>query len=927
MNIIKRWINLLKKPIFAVIALLMAVICLVIYFVIPEYSYKQTDGKIQFNNPESFCTSNNGWKAITDDRKNIYCMNEKGSLIYALDKKQFKYENAEIIDIAFDSDNNLYCHIAVYNERAYLTDSEVICEIDNNGKIVREVIRYDYRKVDNPPSHKVRIMGLHFLGENLYYLYKEDNGISIMEMNPDNPQHSGKVFLSDEDYSEIMKCHSTPDGDFVVLKNNGEIGWVYLNGEYEVLYKATYDIRKDEGIFPYDVFMIDDKLYMLAGQEELTLYKWENGAFDMLIPIKKSVKLSEDTDLYNFGLGEYESKLAIHINESLYFFDEDNKLTPYCNGISLPATIELCMCLKTFLLDIGIICLVIGVILGIGNLMKWRLSLLSKQMLSTIPIVFVMLCVVIAVMFISMINLSSENIIHETIAINEIAAAQFTGEELEIITGYESVDNGQVKDLSNRLRKFIDGNKSDWSRNYSISIFIRAKDEKFVCIANSDESNQFMVNNFSTDKPINENFYEKSNTFAADVSYGEEKNNLQLVLITPIYLENGEYNAVMLLNASQDSLTGELISAGKSLLLNIILLGTLLILVITLVANRNVKSLKNAKNVIAKIADGDFSIRVDKFTKDEVGEICVGVNDMADQLEEYFEEKNKNEQFYYKFVPEKFRELLNKEKFTDLELGDAQSEDLSILFCDIRAFSLNSEMMTAKESFDFVNRIYGIAGPIIRKHNGFVDKYIGDAVMALFESADDAVYAGIELYKAIVLNPNAENDFGIPDVKVGIGIHSGMARIGIVGEEERMSGTVISNTVNLSSRMESLTKRYGAGIIISKDTLERMKNPDMLSTRYLGMVQVAGVKEVAGLYEVLECLGEEQRQKKEKTKLEFRQAIRLYHTGDLKQSLEIFNKLKEIDKEDKALGLYARYIEDMISKGNAEHNIFRFENK
>lgn len=794
MNIIKRWINLLKKPIFAVIALLMAVICLVIYFVIPEYSYKQTDGKIQFNNPESFCTSNNGWKAITDDRKNIYCMNEKGSLIYALDKKQFKYENAEIIDIAFDSDNKLYCHIAVYNERAYLTDSEVICEIDNNGKIVREVIRYDYRKVDNPPSHKVRIMGLHFLGENLYYLYKEDNGISIMEMNPDNPQHSGKVFLSDEDYSEIMKCHSTPDGDFVVLKNNGEIGWVYLNGEYEVLYKATYDIRKDEGIFPYDVFMIDDKLYMLAGQEELTLYKWENGAFDMLIPIKKSVKLSEDTDLYNFGLGEYESKLTIHINESLYFLDEDNKLTPYCNGISLPVTIELCMCLKTFLLDIGIICLVIGVILGIGNLMKWRLSLLSKQMLSTIPIVFVMLCVVIAVMFISMINLSSENIIHETIAINEIAAAQFTGEELEIITGYESVDNGQVKDLSNRLRKFIDGNKSDWSRNYSISIFIRAKDEKFVCIANSDESNQFMVNNFSTDKPINENFYEKSNTFAADVSYGEEKNNLQLVLITPIYLENGEYNAVMLLNASQDSLTGELISAGKSLLLNIILLGTLLILVITLVANRNVKSLKNAKNVIAKIAD-------------------------------------------------------------------------------------------------------------------------------------DAVYAGIELYKAIVLNPNAEKDFGIPDVKVGIGIHSGMARIGIVGEEERMSGTVISNTVNLSSRMESLTKRYGAGIIISKDTLERMKNPDMLSTRYLGMVQVAGVKEVAGLYEVLECLGEEQRQKKEKTKLEFRQAIRLYHTGDLKQSLGIFNKLKEIDKEDKALGLYARYIEDMISKGNAEHNIFRFENK
>ena len=397
--------------------------------------------------------------------------------------------------------------------------------------------------------------------------------------------------------------------------------------------------------------------------------------------------------------------------------------------------------------------------------------------------------------------------------------------------------------------------------------------------------------------------------------------------MTPIYKADGSYDAYVLLSAQQTRLTEAIVSTGKSVLISALIWITLLIFVVTLMSAHNVKTLRRAKDVVARIAGGDFSVRVDTYAKDETGEICAGVNDMADRLEEYIREKDRNEKFYYKFVPENFRELLHKEKFTDLALGDAQSVDLSILFCDIRAFSLNSEMMTAKESFEFVNRIYGKAGPIIRKHNGFVDKYIGDAVMALFESADDAVAAGIELYHAIVLSPDAEKEFGISSVKVGIGIHSGMARIGIVGEEERMSGTVISNTVNLSSRMESLTKQYGAGMIISKETLDRMEDPDNLSTRYLGMVQVAGVNEVAGLYEVLACQDSESRSKREKTKDQFRGAVRAFHSGEVQQSLEMFRKLAVQDPEDKAALLYAEHIEDKIRRGDTEHNVFRFKRK
>lgn len=922
----KNLINLFKKPIFTVITTIMALCCFIVCFFVPEYSFNQVDGTIQFVNPESIYTTTNSKKVIVDNRNNIYCLESENQLNYAIDINQFPYDNAEIIDITTNSNNHLFCHIVVYNQDSYLTDYEVIYEIDSNGELIREVLRYDYRESQNPPSHQSRIIGLHTYNDSLYYLHKDEKGYSMIKLSSNSPQHQELVFIAQEDFSEIVECRGTDDGRFLVLKNNGEIGYISYNGNYEVIYKSDYNLINNQGIFPQDVIHSNGSLYMLAGQNELVLYKWNNTQWDYVLSVTKSTNTSNE-DLYTFGLGIYNNLPALHLNDKLYTLNSDNTLTQYSPELSLPFAINIHMWLDKALPIIGLIILLVAIISGIGNLMKWRLNILSKQLLSTIPVVLILLTVVIVIMFISMINLSTEDILKETIAINEIAASQFDAKELAEIKSFDSVDNGQIQKLNQQLRLFVNGNKSDWSKNYSTALYIRAEGEKFLCIASSDESNKFMANSFSTDYPIHQEFYENTHTFAADVSIGEDQDNIHLLLITPIYNDNGTYDAFILLNASQDRLTKELIIAGKRLLLHVTIWVILLIIIISIVSARNAKSLKKAQNVVTQIASGDFSLRIDTYSNDEVGEICAGVNNMAERLEEYFEEKNRNEQFYYKFVPEKFRELLHKDNFTDLALGDAQSADLSILFCDIRAFSLNSEMMTVRESFDFVNRIYGKAGPIIRKHNGFIDKYIGDAIMALFESADDAVAAGIELYQAIVLNPNSVNDFGLPSVNVGIGIHSGMARIGIVGEKERMSGTVISNTVNLSSRIESLTKRYGAGMIISKDTLDRMRNPDMLSTRYLGMVQVAGVKEVAALYEVMDCLDEAQKQKKSQTKDEFREAVRLFHTGQLKASLDSFKQLSTLAPDDKASELYVAYISDIINKKDTQHNVFCFENK
>jgi class 3 adenylate cyclase len=335
--------------------------------------------------------------------------------------------------------------------------------------------------------------------------------------------------------------------------------------------------------------------------------------------------------------------------------------------------------------------------------------------------------------------------------------------------------------------------------------------------------------------------------------------------------------------------------------------------------------IKKATKTVKRIADGDLSARINYKSNDELGEICNEVNDMAINLEKSFEEKDRTEKFYYKFVPEKFREYLGKENFTDLSLGDASSRELTVLFCDIRSFSINSEIMTAKENFAFVNTIYGKAGPIIREHNGFVDKYIGDAVMALFEKPDDAVKCGADLYRAIVLDPETAKELKVSDINIGIGIHTGMAMIGIVGESERLSGTVISDTVNLSSRLESLTKQYKTAMLVSKDTVDRLASPEDLNLRYLGMIQVAGVNEVKGVYEVLDCLKDEDKTVRSDNSIEFREAMRLFQLGRREDAVIELEKLVSENRADHVVEMYLNYIKSLSPDDKG--NIFRFVRK
>ena len=273
-------------------------------------------------------------------------------------------------------------------------------------------------------------------------------------------------------------------------------------------------------------------------------------------------------------------------------------------------------------------------------------------------------------------------------------------------------------------------------------------------------------------------------------------------------------------------------------------------------------------------------------------------------LEQFNDLKNTN-QAYSRFVPNDFLNHLDKKSIIEVQLGDHVKRNMSVMFSDIRNFTEMSEIMSPEENFTFVNTVLNKIGPIIRENNGFIDKYIGDSIMALFpQNPDDAIQAGVTMLRTLASYNKERQEQGLQVIKIGIGINTGELMLGTIGEHGRMEGTVISDAVNVASRLETLTKLYGSSLLISEHSFYRLRQPHSSTFRILDIVTVKGKKKSLTIFEVLDGEARESREKKIKTKELFEEGVFLYQKNDLPQVIKIMRLVLKEHPEDKAAALY-----------------------
>jgi two-component system sensor histidine kinase ChiS len=238
-----------------------------------------------------------------------------------------------------------------------------------------------------------------------------------------------------------------------------------------------------------------------------------------------------------------------------------------------------------------------------------------------------------------------------------------------------------------------------------------------------------------------------------------------------------------------------------------------------------------------------------------------------------------------RFVPREFLSFLGKDSIVDISLGDHISKQMAVMFSDVRSFTAMSEDMTPQENFDFVNAYLQRVSPIIREYDGFIVKYLGDGMMAVFpETADDAVHAGIEKLNQVHQYNERRTKKGYQPIQVGIGVHYGHMMVGMVGENSRIQGDAFSNQVNVTARLESLTKYYRVSFILSADTYQHLADPKQYNIRFLDIVQVKGQQSPIHLYEVFDADPPAQRNLKLETCEEFEAAQSLYFAGQFAEA-------------------------------------------
>jgi adenylate cyclase len=261
-----------------------------------------------------------------------------------------------------------------------------------------------------------------------------------------------------------------------------------------------------------------------------------------------------------------------------------------------------------------------------------------------------------------------------------------------------------------------------------------------------------------------------------------------------------------------------------------------------------VRDIETISAKAARVGSGDLDVTFEANSRDEIGALAGTLNAMVRGLVE----RERAKSALGRFVNTHVAEMVLRE---ELKLGGARKE-CAVLFADIRGFTSMSELMEPEQVVEFLNEYMTAMVACVDRTGGIVDKFIGDAVMATWGAAfstgndpESAVSAALMMRAAITEFNRTRSADRYPPVRIGIGLNFGPVVAGQIGSEERLEYTVIGDTVNLASRIESLTKEIGCDILISQGLYERVR--ESFRVARIQDIKVKGKIDLQTVYAVL----------------------------------------------------------------------------
>ena len=371
------------------------------------------------------------------------------------------------------------------------------------------------------------------------------------------------------------------------------------------------------------------------------------------------------------------------------------------------------------------------------------------------------------------------------------------------------------------------------------------------------------------------------------------------------------FDLYYLVSEERSTFFGDVVQLGRQAAIILLLAIGLGVAVLFVFSGFLTKPLRQVVSTMTNvISNGDLTARAEIHFQDEIGTVAHTFNLMIGELQRAYEQikgyafdavlAQKKEQrirhIFQKYVPQDLidRFFENPEKML---VGD--NRELAVLFCDIRGFTSISEHLPPADLVDSLNRYFTYMVDIIMEHHGIVDKYIGDAIMAFFgaplsrgDEPEQAVKTAVGMVKALDAFNQEQQHAGKPGFRIGIGITFGEVTVGNIGTDRKMDYTVIGDTANLASRLESLTKYYHVPILVGESVRDRV--PNTFPWRLVDTVAVKGRKGGVRLYTTRADLSPAQRH----LWTVHNEAMTLYYAREFARAAHEFARILEHDPED-----------------------------
>ncbi|TDF97141.1 adenylate/guanylate cyclase domain-containing protein [Paenibacillus piri] len=866
--------------------------------------------------------------ALTDKENNLYVIDNSkktlvklgpdGNVVYTVGVSDGAGEIYQFNELAADNEGNLYTVKTTLDSYGLTVKAEEIIRFTPEGEQDQSFFRKDYANKSERKRYRLGSLKSLKVSDGMLSFFVDDfNQVTLYKMAVGGTEPAPVFAAKLPEGKYVAGATGTKLGQIYVTARSGEIFRMLEDGRPELIYPLP-GIDRTNRNFP-------EKL-LLDGMGRLVYIDYYGETISRIDPahpyIVEALLTKETAKQHDMQISsDNMPAVSIGADNSLTVVQEGKILRQRSDGSLIGSVTNGTYSAQTMrhkwfvwaMAAAALLLVAFAVKLLYFNIMKRRASLILKQMIVFVPVIVGSMIVLSYFIYTNFSQKLEDETIHELSLLARNGRNLIDGNKLEKMNSPLDYMTNDYKTFREKMDSVFEEVEDSGSRGFYRALYKVEGGSIYRIIEDADDVNMF--NPFpSTDK--NREVVQQGKIVT---DQWQDETGFWIYALGPIYNSSGKIVGIFETSKNMEGILQHRRELLHNIIQNIAVITLILLCIFMLMTYVMLSSIRKLRSSAVAISKGNWDTVVDIRTRDEVSDLGDSFNVMAEHIRGYIEKVTRVSEAYYRFVPQQFLQYLEKDSILDVQLGDQVEQEMSILIVNIRSFYSMSKRLTPEENFNFINSFLNRFGPYVRNHDGLINKYAGAGFMALFPNeAEQALLSCLGMRKELELYNVHRARSGYLPIDIGIGLHKGPLRLGIIGEELRLEGNVISDDVNLANELEKLTEPLGASILVSDFIIRSLQDRELFQYRSLGMIRVEGKEEPLQLFDVYHGEPDTTRALKEKTKALFEQAVLLYQVGRFYDAREAFVQVIKINRQDKAAKLYFYLCDEYFQNGTTE---------